>query len=61
MPYCEHIAGKCSFEQDSEPCRQRTSSACVCGIQASKLSCPVLRQYGRCRQSAECAGCNRLK
>lgn len=61
MPYCERISGKCSFEQDSDPCRERTSSACACGIQASKLSCPVLGQYGRCHLSKSCEGCNRLK
>jgi hypothetical protein len=27
----------------------------------SKLTCPILRQYGHCYQSEACKGCGRLK
>ena len=59
MPYCQQITGKCSFEEGSAPCDERTSSGCACI--PPRIHCPILRQNGHCGQSAECKGCNRLK
>lgn len=61
-PHCGYINAWCGFEEDSEPYRERTAIACRCErdrIERSKLSCPTLRQYGHCRQSKSCEGCQR--
>jgi hypothetical protein len=36
MPYCKKIKGKCPFEFDSEPCRERTACGCACNVIAAK-------------------------
>jgi hypothetical protein len=36
MPYCKKTKGKCPFEFDSEPCRERTACGCACNVIATK-------------------------